>query len=463
MRLSTTTICLVLALAINASFFRSNSRPKLNLMDVIGASTGKIQSPAFPCMFYNSKAYQAFNFFGFQTSQDQSVEILGYQPTEEAITYKGTFWYNICAPVTQVPEGCETTSNKAFGYIQYTKPTGGIGCDSLGSVVSSHPLLWDYQINFKQAEIDKNSDVDSVEIESSHKENEESEEKFREVKYTFKCDKENKNHSPVNATWSFLNQRVELVFQSKEACGVDTQNVIELFKTYKVVPGLLLILSLPLVFFGLRFLKISLAVIGFIATFIGMIVATSLFTNLLSWQVLQFAVFGVMVAILALAVGYLCYHSTEIAAYVAGGFLGYMGGQYLSMLVTATWEYEFPIYLLIGILIICVIIGALLAHILHDHIMILSTSFGGAQLFAFSVGTLLGNYPDLQTVGGKDIQPDTKLWMWVYGILGAVLFLIGSIYQYKNWCEGKSNGSDVGDSYAKNNDGYNQDYNPFDE
>lgn len=124
-----------------------------------------------------------------------------------------------------------------------------------------------------------------------------------------------------------------IAFGDPSACGQDLSKFILFFKQKYVLPALLMILSLPLVFFGLKFIKKSLATIGFIAGLVAVCYFTTMFSNFMTWETQQWIIFSLIALGISILVAILCYNSPSLAIIVGGAALGYFGGQQLILLI----------------------------------------------------------------------------------------------------------------------------------
>ena len=80
--------------------------------------------------------------------------------------------------------------------------------------------------------------------------------------------------------------------------------------------------------------------------------------------------------------------------------------------------------------------GIALGYFLHDHVLIIATSFGGAFLFTLGVGTLLNNYPDIKNAEmysklDPKMQDEMNRRFLTYFGLFVLLGTVGAIVQYK--------------------------------
>lgn len=422
-------------------------------------ATEELSFPGFTCGFYNSKSLKAFNLFGLQTKTDQVVSIPNYKPNEIAPEVEATAYFNVC---TSAQRPAECTGLKGFAYIVYGKEHKV--CDTISSVGNTNKVSWKYKINFEGEKVKKSSQVTSIDIASEDERKGET-----NIKYVFKCKrksqeekkeviipKKNKKEdfnlaAPTTATWNNSQRRLEIFIETEDACGTDLGGFADFLEKYKVLPLLMMLLSLPITFFGLQFLKKTLAVLGFILTAASCTLLVSIITNILVWKLAQYLVFGIIVISLSLVIGYLFYHFTYVAVYVIGAFLGYIVARIGFTILEASVNKSFQIWIFYVFAMFLAAIGVALAHYLHDHIIIVSTSLGGGYLFVFAAGTALGNYPNLDRLkkNDQDIPKEEMTWMWVYFSINLVLFLLGMSYQYRQrFLRKKEEKKEIGSDYS---------------
>lgn len=416
----------------------------------------------YPCGFYSPNSSKLFNFFPFKSGDYRSATLLNYQPTTEHLPVNAVYYYSICSGFNSVPADCPPGTRLAAAYVKYQEGTETL-CDSIGSILDNNKLLWKYQIDFDGDKVTTGSEVKKIEVRSYHTEEKQESEKeilkeqnssnLKEVVYTFNCAKE-KSHTPSIVFYNPLTQKIELTFSTTEACGEDISNIVTVFKTYKIIPGLLLLVSVPLIFFGLQFIKKSLAVIGFLSLGLSTTAVVAVTLNVANLSIWVIIGYFVVLFIICSVFAFFCYNATKLAVYLAGGFLGFLVGAYISGVVQGLL-YTGTGVVPVTIVVIFVIFGILLGHYVHDHIVIHSTAFGGAGLFAFSIGTILGNFPDfmhLKTDQKQDIDNEYIKWFWIYLLATLLLYIVGSAYQYKKRKERKDK---VGGNQQILIDGYN--------
>jgi len=197
-----------------------------------------------------------------------------------------------------------------------------------------------------------------------------------------------------------------------------------------------MILSLPLVFFGLKFIKKSLATIGFIAGLVVVCYFTTIFSNFMTWETQQWVIFALIALAIASLVAILCYNSPSLAIIIGGAALGYFGGQQLILLINNLGQTDLTDTWKITVVAVCIIIGLIIGWKLKKICIILATSLTGSYLFMFSLGSLIGNYPDMSLVKQQIKQQDfsdVSVMAWVYLGGTLLLFIIGASFQYKKY------------------------------
>lgn len=226
-----------------------------------------------------------------------------------------------------------------------------------------------------------------------------------------------------------------------------------------MLPALLLLISLPLVFFGLKFIKKSLATIGFIAGLVAVTYFTTIFSNFMAWETKQWIIFGLIALAISILVAILCYNSPSLAIIMGGAALGYFGGQQLILLINNLGQTDLTDSWKIVVVVACIVIGLIIGWKLKKICIILATSLTGSYLFMFSLGSLIGNYPDMSLVKQQIKQQDFKdvsMMAWIYLGGTLLLFIIGASFQYKKYINSdEKNDNKVKAKFADDYHGYN--------
>lgn len=192
-----------------------------------------------------------------------------------------------------------------------------------------------------------------------------------------------------------------------------------------------LLIAIPLAFFGLKFIKVSLSVIGFVSgALLTSLVSASLF-NFSNWSTNQWIIFSLVCLTVSSLVALLAYHSPSISIMIGAGALGYFGGIQLIMIASNLFHTVIEEMYKGGILVLCILFGIYLGCKLKKAIIILTTSTAGSFLLLFGIGNLLGNYPDFDLVGRQIINKSSnKLIPWIYIVGTLVLIVISASFQF---------------------------------
>lgn len=160
----------------------------------------------------------------------------------------------------------------------------------------------------------------------------------------------------------------------------------------------MLLLSIPLIFFGLKFIKASLATIGFIAGTVVVCIFTVAFSNFMAWETKQWIIFGAIALAIAALLATLCYNSPSLAIIIGGAAVGYFGSQQLILLIENLTNGALTSTVRIVVIAVCIVVGLIIGWKLKNLCIILATSLTGSYLFVFSLGSIIGNYPDMNLV-----------------------------------------------------------------
>lgn len=243
---------------------------------------------------------------------------------------------------------------------------------------------------------------------------------------------------PQNLTSLANHQNRSMTFKltSRYVCPYTSGTMVNYLSGHRALPFVMLGLAIFVTFFGYYFIKTVLFIMGFL---VGLCLAlfglsiTALIKindpNLLSTNKIILAIF--IVVMVACLLGYVFAKLTKFYFMLAGGFLGYMlSFKAFELLVMITSKSNDVAQIIVAV--ICVIMGVVVGYYLHDHVMILSTAFGGAFLITLCVGTMLKNYPDLDNLPNySKLDPAfkkrfaitfacyTAAWLLI-GVLGAI-------------------------------------------
>jgi hypothetical protein len=453
MRRSITIFALIASLAVSsvaAIDFRSQAANEL------GKDYVEKSNKAMLCAFANQENYKLFQF----------VDMNQYHYHQQTEDKKMTVAFTMCS--TPNPDKSVKCSNidleakNAFvnGYV-YGQEDGKTMCYPIYRLDSALKNSFDVTITTDDAS--KKHNIKQVQMVA--KSNEGSKAPFAmTTTINLICDPKAKGKpTPTFKFTSATDQSgpaLVITMTTARACGLDMQKVIIFAKNYKVIPILFILVAIPLIFFGLKFIKASLATVGSITSLLAVAYVASNLFDFMAWKPPQWIIFSLVALVLTVLVGWVCYQSPNIAVMVGGVLLGYLGGVKLIQLYS-TFAKVSPSGMAIGMSAgIFMVLGMILAWKIKNHAVILTTSFGGAQLLAFGIGTLIGNYPDFKVVAEqiKDGKTNIGAVNWAYIGGSFLIFIIGAVHQYKKYMK-KANEEDENDNvFAKEsmdmNDGY---------
>lgn len=268
--------------------------------------------------------------------------------------------------------------------------------------------------------------------------------------WNIKCPAAGEETLPSGAKATFADSTVTLNFNSRNACGGDYNKFILFFKNKYIFNALFILVSLPLIFFGLKFLKVSMSVLGFLAATVATAMAASVLFNFIAWTTMNWVYFGLACVAIASLVAAITYHSPSMAIVVGSGALGYFGGIQLIAIASKLLGSSVQDIYKGAALAVCVMLAAYIGFKIKKAVTILATSCAGSYLLFFGIGSLLGNYPDIDLINRKITNRSTQSFMpWVY-IGGTLLFfIIGASFQFTKYSK-KS---------EENAETYNQDSN----
>lgn len=222
--------------------------------------------------------------------------------------------------------------------------------------------------------------------------------------------------------------------QAKQVCPVNSGQMITYLYNHTIVPIIILPFALFIVFFGHYFVKAVLFIMGFLTGALGTLLCAVEFSNPVLWKnsnIIQVVLIGLIVSGL---LGYIFSRYPKFYMTLAGGFLGYsLSYKGFEALVLAV-GHLINLFQLITI-IIFVVAGMVAGYYLHDHILILSTTFGGSFLVCISIGTIFKNYPDLENLQyysnlDADAKHEFRLRFVAYSAAWLFLAVVGAAIQY---------------------------------
>lgn len=246
---------------------------------------------------------------------------------------------------------------------------------------------------------------------------------------------------PQDVTSTVNHDTRTLVFKlsSKEVCPYTSGTMVSYLSGHRAVPFFLLGLAIFITFFGYYFIKTVLFIMGFLIgiflALFGLAISTLIKINdpnLFTTNQIILSVF--IVIMVGCLLGYIFAKVTKFYFMFAGGFMGYMiSFKSFELLVMATSKSNDVAQIVV--VVVCVILGVVAGYYLHDHVMILSTAFGGAFLITLCVGTILKNYPDIDNLPNySKLDPEFKKMFIItfasYTLAWLVIAVLGSFCQY---------------------------------
>lgn len=255
-----------------------------------------------------------------------------------------------------------------------------------------------------------------------------------QVKYVPTLQMECTDDNTVTASLSAISSNsVTVNLGAKSYCSYNAGRFVAFMFQHKLFPIILLPISILFIFFGQKFIKVILFKIGFVFALLISLATALTLKPLDSWNTKSVWIVAVCALLVSIVVGYLVAKMTKLYFMVAGGFLGYMVSMKtfeLVVLITSKSSDTVQVITTVS----CIILGVVVGLCIHDHVLILSTAFGGSYLFTFSVGLLLKNYPDMDNLPNfKSLNFKDQLvkWFFIYTIGWLLIGILGSYVQYK--------------------------------
>lgn len=226
---------------------------------------------------------------------------------------------------------------------------------------------------------------------------------------------------------------VSLTLSSSTYCSYNAGRFVNFLFQHRLFPIILLPISLLFIFFGQKFIKVILFKIGFVFALLLSLATALTLKPYDTWDTKSIYIVGAFALLVSLLTGYLVAKLTKLYFMVAGGFLGYMlSMKAFELVVLATSKSSNTVQLVTTVS--CIIIGVVVGLCIHDHVLIISTAFGGAYLLTFSVGLILKNYPDMDNLPNfKKIDLNDQLVKWFLIYTAGWLFfgVLGAYVQYQ--------------------------------
>ena len=229
----------------------------------------------------------------------------------------------------------------------------------------------------------------------------------KNLKFTIACNKDILNS---NAVWTYDTSDAAFInFKTAAAagCGYSLKDFLEFFNKNKYIFGAAFVaIGILFTFFGRRFFSITLILVGFLIGFLtvaGAAYVTNAFAGADTKKVVVLFVISVLLGCL---IGYLFNKFKVISTMGAVGVLFFFIATavlrlYLATTITNSWAK-------LGITALVVVIGVAFGYFYSKFCIMFSTSFGGAFLVVFAIGTL-SNTLDSPTIIEQKIKDGEKI------------------------------------------------------
>jgi hypothetical protein len=323
---------------------------------------------------------------------------------------EATLQYNYCASA-KAPEGCQN-NGYTFAYLIQGKECTAIGNENMNANWDSRPF--DNKKGLEQDAKAKTKTGYSIDL-------------------GFKCDSNSKKFVAGNFTYDAATRTFKVVNTSKSACGQDFGDIVSFIEKYKVIAAVLILIGIFLCFFGIKFVKIALATLGFITAGAASAYLINIFFNLAAVETGKLILALVVILVVACLFAFLFYYFTKISFLLAGGALGLEVSFLLVGLINAgSGTNQLIIQIVAGV--ILTLVGAFVGYKLHDHVVIISTGLSGGNLVIFGIGSIVGNYPSWTLIAEKikaHALTGTPAVAYAYLAGGIVLSIVGIVIQYK--------------------------------
>jgi len=185
---------------------------------------------------------------------------------------------------------------------------------------------------------------------------------------------------------------------------------------------------------GFKLWKTSLFIISFFVASVPVFILLFVFCLPATPETWIWLVYTAISAVVGIIVGVLVSSLEKLGVCLSGAALGGVGGMMLNTLVLCHLSTSSPGLILWGSISVLALIGAGLAYVLHDHILIISTSLCGAYGAVRAVSVIFGGYPNEFTIASEiedhTISFPNTFYIYLAGIV--VLTAAGLVCQYKH-------------------------------
>ena len=383
----------------------------------------------FPCSGYDAPTGSFFSFNKMMTIEDYHAPI--YLNNFNGEAYQGEAIFNICSNLAVDPD-CKSQSD--IGSVGYLKVTGVsskqaicIGMNNLLKNDRDGYTKWNIKAFIGQQGEPFTWTITSQNSNSTVPFN---------TQFVLVCGKaEGFNDMKVSVDSKF--RTIVIRGSSASACPVSAGRVTTFLKNSKAIAAFLIVLGTLLMLSGFIAFKYVSAVVGFALAFLFALMCAIGMQNPYTWNILTYIVVICISLGAGVLIGLFGYFFTDFCMIIAGGVVGYFGGMSIIGALSPSLGYGSDAAAAeIIILVICVVGGILCGLYLHDHLLILITSFGGAFLVTIGVTALVTKFPELSSFDQymrldplvrDQLSKEFVIFCGLFILLGTV----GAVIQYK--------------------------------
>jgi hypothetical protein len=231
----------------------------------------------------------------------------------------------------------------------------------------------------------------------------------------------------------------EINVETKEACPLNLYQIWTFLNKYSVFFGaFLIIVGLFLAFLGTKLISITIFLI--VCSIVTSLIFVIMFqlvipknnSNIIVWVVLGISL------VIGIVLGYLVNKYKEtVFGITLGAYMGYMVGILLLNLGLNRIDAN-PNLIYWLTIIICILIGAVLAYFLFKHIVIISTSFIGGYSIIKGISLYFKGFPDegyvIDLIRNDEmdlLKEVLKPVVYAYLAGWLIIFVLGAFVQYK--------------------------------
>lgn len=380
-------------------------------------STPMLQKGPLDCNIYIKDQSLFYNLGNLQSEDNYNLDLK--YPTKDSEMIDGDFSFNFCTQAKK-PIGQCLSDMGAFGYLYY-KGT----C----LTISSLKTKWTYTMF-------ENKEDKGLQAYADNSENGEA--IPYDLKYTVIC----KNDGEAEFSTQFVDNSkrepparsyVELTIEDVSGCPRDFSKLIEFIQENPWVFGILFVVFGGFMcFFGFKFLKYCLSLVGFIIGFLGSLLITLWFWNYKAASTEQIAFVVLFCLLLGLILGYIFYTFTKFAIGGAGGFLGWLVANLVFVTIEGLAQEELSIWIYLLFVAVFVVGFIMFGLYVHDLCLVLATSIGGSYILVRGLGVIFGQYPDEESLERKirtEGLVDFPWEWWLYISIFVVLSVVGIVLQ----------------------------------